>query len=151
MSVNGIKLNREQETAVEAIKAGGNVFLTGKGGTGKSVVVEAAIEALKDSGRKTVLCAPTGVAARNVGGATIHSTFRFDTAPKVADALEAVTPSKVIHQADAVIIDEIGMVRRDLMDAIARVVEKENEARRKMQGRAGMRNRLQLVVAGDFS
>lgn len=140
-------LNEGQQAAVDAIRSGMNVFLTGEGGTGKSVAIRKAVACLRYDRRKTVLCAPTGIAAQEIGGTTIHSAFRFDFAPKVADALEAVQPSKVVHEADTIIIDEIGMVRRDLMDAIARVVELENAARAKDPER----KRLQLVVVGDFS
>ncbi len=147
MTSGNIKLNKGQAAAVRAIKSGANVFVTGEGGTGKSVVVEAATEALRADGKQVVLCAPTGVAAKNIGGATVHSVFRFDIAPKVADALEKVAPSKVVHEADVIVIDEIGMVRRDTMDAIARVVGLENEAR----ANDPERERLQLVVVGDFS
>lgn len=142
-----LELNGGQQAAVDAIRSGANVFLTGEGGTGKSVAIGKAVNLLRHDGRKVVLCAPTGIAAQNIRGATIHSAFRFDLGPKVADALEDVQPSKVIHEADTIIIDEVGMVRRDLMDAIAHVVELENEAR------AGdrERKRLQLVVVGDFS
>lgn len=143
---NDITLNEGQQAAVDAIGSGKNVFLTGEGGTGKSVTVRKAVNVLRRHGRKTVLCAPTGIAAQNIHGATIHSVFRFDLAPKVADVLEDVWPSKVVHEADTIIIDEIGMVRRDLMDAIARVVDVENEVRMGDQ-----RKSLQLVVVGDFS
>lgn len=144
----GVNLNKGQLAAVEAVVAGANVFLTGEGGTGKSVAVREAVRRLREAGRKTVVCAPTGIAAQAIGGATVHSVFRFDLAPKVADALEAVQPSKVVHEADVIVIDEIGMVRRDLMDAIAQVVAAENEAR--AADREG-RKPLQLVVVGDFS
>ncbi len=144
-----IQLNSGQRKAVDSIRSGANVFLTGEGGTGKSVAIGEAVNLLRRDGRETILCAPTGIAARNIGGATIHSVFRFDLGPKVADSLEDVQPSKVVHEADTIIIDEIGMVRRDLMDAIARVVELENEAR--ASDPEGGRLQLQLVVVGDFS
>lgn len=140
-------LNDGQRAAVDAIRGGANVFLTGEGGTGKSVAIREAVTILRRDGRKVILCAPTGIAAQEIGGTTIHSAFRFDFAPKVADALEAVQPSKVVHEADTIIIDEIGMVRRDLMDAIARVIELENVSRAKDPER----KHLQLVVVGDFS
>lgn len=148
-----IKLNAGQQAAVDAILSGANVFLTGEGGTGKSAAIKRAVGLLRAKARrKTILCAPTGIAARNIHGSTIHSAFRFDLSPKVADALESVEPSKVVHEADTVIIDEIGMVRRDLMDAIALVVEKENEARSAAAEEDGEpRKPLQLVVVGDFS
>lgn len=143
----GITLNKGQQAAVDAIRSGRNVFLTGEGGTGKSAAISKAVNLLRHDGRKTIICAPTGVAAQNVHGATIHSAFRFDLAPKVADELESVQPSKVVQEADTIVIDEIGMVRRDLMDAIARVVEIEN---RRRDNDPELKH-LQLVVVGDFS
>lgn len=142
-----LKMNAGQQAAVDAILDGRNVFLTGEGGTGKSVALRKAVNTLRHRGRKTVICAPTGIAAQLIGGATIHSAFRFDTVPKVASELDKLEPSKVISEADTVVIDEIGMVRRDLMDAIAIVVKKEN-ARRKA---GDSRGDLQIVVVGDFS
>ncbi len=151
-------LNHGQQAAVEVILSGANVFLTGEGGTGKSVCVREAVRLLERAGHKVILCAPTGIAAILVGGATIHSAFGFSTAPKIADELDAVSASKEIHAADTVIIDEIGMVRRDMMDAIARVVELENEARQleneaieKGEEEGKKRKPLQLVAVGDFS
>ena len=141
-----IMLNAGQQAAVDAILSGGNVFVTGEGGTGKSVAIKKAVNLLRSRGRKTVVCAPTGIAAQNIKGSTIHSAFRFDLAPKVADELDKIAPSKVIEAADVVVIDEIGMVRRDLMDAIAVVVERENDFRRSTN-----KSPLQLVVVGDFS
>lgn len=142
-----LKLNEGQQVAVDAIRSGKNVFLTGEGGTGKSAAINKAVNLLRHDGRRTIICAPTGVAAQNVHGSTVHSAFRFDLAPKVADELESVQPSKVIQEADTIVIDEIGMVRRDLMDAIARVVEIENERR---DSDPELKH-LQLVVVGDFS
>ena len=147
-----MKLNRGQEDAVSAICAGRNVFLTGEGGTGKSVALSEAVARLGRRGVRAVVCAPTGIAAQQVGGATIHSAFRFDLAPKVADALGGLSPSKVISGADCIIIDEIGMVRRDLMDAIAKVVGDVNEARAAARERGEEApGPLQVVAVGDFS
>lgn len=139
-----MRFNERQTEAIEAIAEGdGNVFLTGGGGTGKSVVVGEAVRRLRDRGMKVVVCAPTGVAAQNVHGSTIHRAFRFPIGPIVADRLDEVRPTQVVRKADVVLIDEIGMVRRDTMDAIARVVDRENS------GRRGGRGPLRLVV-GDF-
>lgn len=140
-------LNEKQKEAVDAIVNGdGNLFVTGVGGSGKSVVAAEGIGVLRTCGLNVMLCAPTGVAARNIGGVTIHSGFRFDLAPKVADRLLNVAVSDAVHAADIIIIDEVGMVRRDLMDAIVAVVEKENLHRRLL----GMRE-LRIVVLGDFA
>ena len=150
-------LTSGQQRAVDLIAAGANVFLTGEGGTGKSFAIGTAVSRLIAMGKDVLLCAPTGVAAQNIGGSTIHSAFGFDFAPKVADAMDGLRPTKVISASDVIIIDEVGMVRRDLMDAIARVVKIENEARcdeKQAEHRLknGLKTRpLQVVAVGDFS
>lgn len=146
---SGIELNEGQRRAVNLILSGADVFLTGEGGTGKSLTLVAAVRQLRAHGREVVVCAPTGVAAQNIGGATIHRTLHLNFAPKVADQLLACQPTKVIHQADTLVVDEVGMVRRDLMDAIARIVRVENARRGEADGEDA--EPLQVVLAGDFS
>jgi len=94
-----------------------NLFITGKAGTGKSVLLQYFKEKTK---KKIVVVAPTGVAALNVGGSTIHSFFQFP--PRLLrreDALERLPKKRKLFNAlDALVIDEISMVRADLMDAI---------------------------------
>lgn len=141
----GITLNDGQRAAFDAILSGANVFLTGEGGTGKSVVLREAVSELKRRGHEVVVCAYTGIAAQEVSGSTINSAFQFNFAPKVADVLRDVKVSKVVMEADTIIIDEVGMVRRDMMDAIVRVIEKANVRRPKKK------MPIQLVVVGDFS
>lgn len=149
MTAKSIKLNEGQQAAVDAIIQGRNVFVTGAGGTGKSIVAHRAVERLEDIGKEVLICAPTGIAAQHIHGSTIHSVFRFGFAPKVADELENCQPSDAVQAADVIVIDEIGMVRRDLMDAIARVVECERDRRK---CRKHDKNRpLQLVLIGDFA
>ncbi|MBQ9058080.1 MAG: AAA family ATPase [Atopobiaceae bacterium] len=140
-----MELNQGQRKVVRAVVRGENVFMTGDAGTGKSVAVEHCMEAFKAHNKEVLLCAPTGIAAQQIGGATIHRTFGFSLAPKVADEIENLKVPKVVRQADTIIIDEIGMVRRDLMDAIVRVIELENDHRK------GKRSPIQLVVVGDFA
>lgn len=87
-------LTSGQQRAVDLIAAGANVFLTGEGGTGKSFAISKAVSRLMAMGKDVLLCAPTGVAAQNIGGSTIHSAFGFDFAPKVADAWTACDPRR---------------------------------------------------------
>mgnify|MGYP002792006012 CR=1 FL=1 len=65
-------LNDEQQKAYDAMCAGENVFLTGNAGTGKSFIIKKFIEEHK---KRTVVCAPTGIAANNIGGVTLHRAF----------------------------------------------------------------------------
>jgi ATP-dependent DNA helicase PIF1 len=95
-----------------------HLFITGNAGTGKSTLLHYFKEKSK---KKLVVVAPTGIAAINVGGSTIHSFFQFP--------LHVVTPQdvKVIHNKrelfnslQTVVVDEVSMVRADIMDAIDR-------------------------------
>ena len=61
-----------QKKAFDLVKEGKNVYLTGLAGTGKSYIVERIIEWAQTSGLNVITCAPTGIAALNVGGSTVH-------------------------------------------------------------------------------
>ncbi|NBQ97764.1 MAG: helicase [Microbacteriaceae bacterium] len=114
-----VKLSKEQLALFEYIeKDGQTVFVTGRAGTGKSTL----LGYLRDNtGQHVVVCAPTGVAAYNVGGITIHSLFGFPfgvlTASDVARHLGR-RAREVLRGIDMLIIDEVSMVSANLMDAI---------------------------------
>ena len=108
---------------------GRSVFLTGKAGTGKTTFLKyIAGSTLK----RFVILAPTGVAAINAGGSTIHSFFQLPLCPYLPDVPELITEyqmpdkyrslkkerQKMIRTLDLLIIDEISMVRADLLDAV---------------------------------
>ena len=91
------------------------LFLTGKAGTGKSTLLHYLRET---TDRATAVLAPTGVAALNVGGQTIHSFFRFP--PTLIDpaTLRRRRSAKLFQKLDTLIIDEVSMVRADVMAGI---------------------------------
>lgn len=97
------------------------VFVTGRAGTGKSTLLRA-LSSVTDM--KHVVLAPTGIAAINVGGQTIHSFFQLPLGPQEPGFTEIpeFRPSsprhRVIKQLQLLVIDEISMVRADLLDAI---------------------------------
>ena len=112
-------LSPEQAAVVAAIEnTRDHIFVTGRAGTGKSTLLE---HLSWHSSHTLAICAPTGVAALNVGGQTIHSLFRLpigviadheiDQGPEVRKLLSAI---------DTLVIDEVSMVNADLMDAIDR-------------------------------
>ena len=115
---DSIVLSAEQEDALSAMMSGRNVFLTGEAGTGKSTVVR---EFRRRCGDECVVLAPTGIAALNAGGSTIHSFFMLPTGLMTVDSVGAFSSwsrIQVIHEAGAIIIDEISMVRSDVLSAI---------------------------------
>lgn len=93
----------------------GHLFVTGRAGTGKSTLLKAVRDWL---GEQAVVVAPTGLAAVNVGGQTIHSFFGFPPRLIRPDDIRRSRNGRVMRRLDAVIIDEVSMVRSDLMWAI---------------------------------
>jgi ATP-dependent DNA helicase PIF1 len=95
-----------------------NLFVTGRAGTGKSTL----LQYFRDGTNKNVIVlAPTGVAAVNIKGQTIHSFFQFrpDVTPETVYDVRLSKPKrKLFKELDAIVIDEISMVRADLLDCI---------------------------------
>ena len=131
-----IKLNKEQQYALDLMEAGENVFLTGDAGTGKSAVINTFIENNKH--KNMLVCAPTGTAALNVGGITIHRAFKLKCEPQLKDITSC---SDLVRHANVIIIDEISMCRIDLFDAIIKTLLFKEEKYHK---------HTQLIVVGDF-
>lgn len=113
-------------------KTNRSVFLTGKAGTGKSTFLRFIRDNIK---KKTVVLAPTGIAAVNVGGQTMHSFFKIPFKPMLPDDPDYANPArmrkmlrypkekvKLIRELDLIIIDEISMVRADIIDFVDRVL-----------------------------
>ena len=101
-----------------------HAFITGKAGTGKSTLLQ---HFRKHSKKSLAVLAPTGVAALNVQGQTIHSFFKFrpDTKPETVTALKvAPAQAKLYKQLDTIVIDEVSMLRADLLDCIDRFLRK---------------------------
>ena len=140
-----------------------HLFLTGKAGTGKTTFLR---KIARETYKTSLIVAPTGIAALNAGGVTIHSQFRIPPGTflpampslKEAPPFELVTPrelmtkspldqnrKKVLRSLQLLIIDEVSMLRADLLDAI--------DARLR-QVRSGMRHRpfggVQLLLIGDM-
>lgn len=92
-----------------------NYFVTGKAGTGKSTLLQVFVN---NSNKKIVRLAPTGIAAVNIQGVTIHSFFRFPPRPLSSEDIKLSRHRELYSSLDTIIIDEVSMVRADLMDAI---------------------------------
>lgn len=143
--------NAELGLAWELIeRTGTNLFLTGKAGTGKTTF----LKELKDkSPKRMVVLAPTGIAAINAGGVTIHSFFQlplslylpgatFDRAEKRYFKFGKLKRD-IIRTLDLLVIDEISMVRADLLDAIDSVMRRYREHDKPFGG-------VQLLMIGDL-
>ncbi len=114
--------NIEFQMALDMLKKTSQTFfLTGKAGTGKSTFLNYFVKNIK---KNFIVVAPTGIAAVNVRGATIHSFFGFPLRPLLHEdpcikgAKKGSPKSKVISAMDTLIIDEVSMVRADLIDGI---------------------------------
>jgi len=117
-----------------------HVFITGRAGTGKSTLLRTL---LATTDRKVVVAAPTGVAALNVGGQTLHSLFRFPLGViGTEDHWLSDEVKEVLRTLDVLVIDEVSMVNADMMDAIDRTLRR---ARRSALPFGG----AQLVLFGD--
>ncbi|MFH1199103.1 MAG: DEAD/DEAH box helicase [Candidatus Omnitrophota bacterium] len=92
-----------------------SIFITGKAGTGKSTLLKYFKE---NTAKNIAVLAPTGVAAVNIGGQTIHSFFRFPPRLIQRDNIHKRRNSEIMQKLDVIIIDEVSMVRADLMDGI---------------------------------
>lgn len=113
--------SEKQKTFIDTVLSGANIFLTGKAGTGKSFIVKEAIKLLQAKGKKIVALAPTGVAANNIGGQTIHSMFSLNPFGVMNyETTNFLKPQKrrLIEKIDVIFIDEISMLRPDVLDGI---------------------------------
>ncbi len=115
-----ITITEEFERALEILDAGQNLFLTGKAGTGKSTLIRHFME---HTDRRVVVAAPTGIAALNVDGHTIHRLFGFLSTTTLDDVRSGeYRPgrfTRVLRSLQTLIIDEASMVRADLFDLLA--------------------------------
>lgn len=145
--------NPELELAWKFIEnTGTNLFLTGKAGTGKTTF----LRLLKArSPKRMVVLAPTGIAAINAGGVTIHSFFQLPFAPYVPDTSFSADGSasyrfrfgkekiNIMRSMDLLVIDEISMVRADLLDAVDHILRRYRDRFKPFGG-------VQLLMIGDL-
>ena len=139
--------NKELATAWEFVEhTGTSIFLTGKAGTGKTTLLKTVKER---SSKRMIVVAPTGVAAINAGGVTIHSFFQLPITPYVPGASIrdrydfSKEKRRIIRSLDIVVIDEISMVRADLLDAVDFVLRRYRDATQPFGG-------VQLLMIGDL-
>jgi ATP-dependent exoDNAse (exonuclease V), alpha subunit - helicase superfamily I member len=150
--------NPELQLAFDYVQlTGKNIFLTGKAGTGKTTFLH---NLKRESPKRMVVLAPTGVAAINAGGVTIHSFFQMAFGPHIPadssnripqmDGVERADVKRfsrekvnIIKSIDLLVIDEISMVRADLLDGVDEVLRKYRDRNRPFGG-------VQLLMIGDL-
>lgn len=138
-------LTRGQQAALNAVYSGENVFITGGGGVGKTYLVSEVIKYFKDHKKTILVTAPTGKAASLIAGVTCHHCFKIPiTLPWMA--VPNIIPESPICNADAILIDEVSMLRIDAFDYIANSIKKANVNRKKKKQKP-----IQLIVVGDFA
>ena len=131
----------EQDLALKAIAEGQNTAIFGAGGVGKSFLIKQAY-----TPNNTILCAPTGIAAINIKGATCHSVFGLPFGlPSAADKARIpkwVKQKLSCHALERIIIDEVGMLRADMLDMIDLRLKKARGNKKPFGG-------VQMVLVGD--
>jgi ATP-dependent exoDNAse (exonuclease V) alpha subunit len=135
-------LSAEQEALFRLIEdTREHVFVTGRAGTGKSTLLQ---HLAWNTSKQIAVCAPTGVAALNVEGQTIHSLFRLPIGLIANGQIEQSDATrKLLNAIDTLVIDEISMVNADLMDGIDRSLRQARGRRAEPFGG------VQVVMFGD--
>ena len=131
-------------------QTGANIFLTGRAGTGKTIFLR---ELRQRSPKRMIVVAPTGVAAINAGGVTVHSFFQLPFGPYIP-AMQQGEGGRlkmnfnrekiaIIRSLDLLVIDEISMVRADMLDAVNDVLQRYRDRSKPFGG-------VQLLMIGDL-
>ena len=136
-----LELNKDFKYVLDVVeKTTASLFVTGRAGTGKSTLLQLLV---RTSAKKIVVLAPTGIAALNVHGQTIHSFFRFPARPLKQTDIKKRRSRKLYENIDVLIIDEISMVRADLFDNINLFLQIN-------RGNPAPFGGVQLVLFGDL-
>lgn len=138
----------DAKSIIALIRKGFNLFVTGKAGTGKTTILKQIVSTLNNRGDVAVL-APTGIAAKNAEGATIHSFFKMEIGPWIPGK----TPSEIgqlsdiaketIKNTSLIIIDEISMVRCDILDKMSYILKYVKNSSLPFGG-------TQIIIFGDL-
>lgn len=138
-----IEINPEFERALRVMEeTNKHVFITGKAGTGKSTLLE---YFRRNTQKDVAVLAPTGVAALNVEGQTVHSFFGFKPSITPEKVKKISGPDAAIYKEfDTIIIDEVSMVRADLLDCVEKFMRLNGPYRKQWFGG------VQMIFVGDL-
>ncbi len=137
-----------QETALEILKTGENVFLTGAPGAGKTYVLNQYLDHLKNYGVEAAITAPTGIAASHIGGMTLHSFFGIGIRESLSQYdIENLTEKKYLWERmknlKVLVIDEISMLPPNLLNSIDAILKTFKFSTEPFGG-------IQTIFVGDF-
>ena len=121
-------------------KTNANIFITGPGGTGKSTILKKFKERTK---KNCVVLSPTGIAANNVGGQTIHSFFKLSIGVQTDETMNKERWAPLYEKIDLIIIDEISMVRKDVFEYMDKILRKYKDSEKLFGG-------VKLILFGDL-
>ena len=133
-------LTKGQVSALDAVRKGKNVFVTGGGGVGKSYLVTQIVDELQASGKTVLITASTGKAATLIGGVTCHRAFNIPISATWM-ATPKIDEDSPVCAADVVLIDEVSMLRIDAFEFIIQSIEAAEQIRSTV---------IQIIVVGDF-
>jgi len=143
-------LSDEQQEAVQSALDGGNVFVSGQGGVGKSVAISKIVETLRNKGRIVAITASTGIAALSIGGCTIHSFLGSGISNNIKDLKKKMSSIRnlrlikdTINSTDTLVIDEVSMLTGDYFDMMNYWLKNIKNNIKPFGG-------IQLIVVGDF-
>lgn len=142
-------LDKHNKEALRLIDEGKNLFITGKAGTGKTTLLGEVVKRLSEKRLLSVVLAPTGVAAENADGVTLHSFLRLPLTPYIPHHRYSNLYSlddhaiEVVKKLDVIIIDEISMVRCDMLDATDMILRHYRHNKKPFGG-------IQLIMFGDL-
>lgn len=141
-------LNAEQLGAIESLKKGKNVFITGSPGTGKSFVLKHCIKHIKDTDKRYAVTSSTGCSAVLIGGQTLHSFIGIGTGKLTAEEYaKSISQRKQKHkeltELNILFIDEISMIDNETFDKVSEVLASVRKIRKPFGG-------IQMVLVGDF-
>lgn len=138
-----IQMTKEFETLYDWLEnKNANVIISGSAGTGKSTFIKWYKE---NTSKKILFFSPTGIAALNIGGTTIHSFFRLPFKPLAPQDIQQLKEEKkqILKQADIIVIDEMSMLKPDIFDAMSWTIQLSLATTKPFGGK-------QVILIGDM-